>query len=339
MNDGPIYIGGLDRSGKTTMQAFLASHPRIAIPYAGSNLWSFFYARYGDLSKEQNFERCLAALLSYSHAVALNPDPDRIRREFRQGPADYARLFALLHKHYAEQQGKPRWGDQSGLIETYAGHLFAADPSAKLIHMVRDPRDRYAASLARAPKGKGRAGGAAARWLYSARLAERNRRRFPDRYLVVRFETMVAQPEQTLRQVCDFLGEEYVPSMLTMDGSPRQRDKLARTAGRAPGTSPLSQDFIGGFRQSLSAGDIAFIQWAAGKKMSQYGYVLDPVAFSAAETLHFWLVNCPANLARMAAWRGREEAHNRLPALLGRRPDRKTLRSSGQNRRSVAQTV
>jgi hypothetical protein len=339
MNDGPIYIGGLDRSGKTTMQAFLASHPRIAIPYAGSNLWSFFYARYGDLSREENFENCLAALLSYSHVVALNPDPERIRREFRQGPAAYARLFALLHEHYAEQQGKPRWGDQSGLIETYADYLFAADPAAKMIHMLRDPRDRYAASLARAPKGKGRAGGAAARWLYSVRLAERNCRRYPDSYTVVRFETMIAQPEQTLRQVCAFLGEEYVPDMLTMDGSPLQRDKLARTAGRAPGQSPLSIDFIGGFRQSLSPGDIAFIQQVAGKKMVEYGYALDPVAFSAAENLRFRLVDWPANLARMAAWRGREAAHNRLPALFGRRPDRKTLKPSRTGGRSAAQTT
>ena len=238
MNDGPIYIGGLDRSGKTTMQAFLASHPRIAIPYAGSNLWSFFYARYGDLSKEQNFERCLAALLSYSHAVALNPDPDRIRREFRQGPADYARLFALLHKHYAEQQGKPRWGDQSGLIETYAGHLFAADPSAKLIHMVRTHEIATPHRWPVRPKAK--AAPAADGPLALLRPPCRAQPSpFPDRYLVVRFETMVAQPEQTLRQVCDFLGEEYIPSMLTMDGSP-QRDKLARTAS-APGTSPFTR--------------------------------------------------------------------------------------------------
>jgi hypothetical protein len=339
MNDGPIYIGGLDRSGKTTMQAFLASHPHIAIPYAGSNLWSFFYARYGDLSQSDNFERCLAALLNYSHVVALNPDPDRIRREFRQGPAAYARLFALLHEHYAEQQGKPRWGDQSGLIETYADKLFAANPSAKLIHMVRDPRDRYAASLARAPKGKGRAGGATARWLYSVRMAERNRSRYPDRYAVIRFETMIAQPEQTLRQVCAFLGEEYFPTMLTMDGSPLQRDKLARTAGRTPGQSPLSTDFIGGFRHSITASDIAFIQQVAGNKMVEYGYELEPVRLSAVGRLRFWVVDWPSNLARMAAWRGREAAHNRLPVLFGRRPDRKTLRASGRNRQSVAQTA
>src|SRR5687767_4249567 len=73
MADGPIYIGGLDRCGKTTMQAFLSSHPRIAIPHVGSNLWRYFYGQYGDLAYKANFERCLRAMLAYSHVQALNP--------------------------------------------------------------------------------------------------------------------------------------------------------------------------------------------------------------------------------------------------------------------------
>ena len=52
MENHPIYIGGLDRCGKTTMRAFLASHPRIAIPAVGSNMWTYFYGQYGDSRKE-----------------------------------------------------------------------------------------------------------------------------------------------------------------------------------------------------------------------------------------------------------------------------------------------
>ena len=48
MQLGPIYIGGLDRCGKTTMRAFLVSHPNIAIPAVGSNMWTYFYGQFGD---------------------------------------------------------------------------------------------------------------------------------------------------------------------------------------------------------------------------------------------------------------------------------------------------
>ena len=163
MRKGPIFIGGPDRCGKTTMRAFLASHPNIAIPAVGSNMWTYFYGQYGDLADNQNFERCLDDMLHYKHVAFLQPDAERIRREFKHGERSYARLFSLFLIHYAEREGKPRWGAQTGLIERYADQVMAAYPDSQMIHMVRDPRDRYEASLALWPKGKLRAGGAVAR--------------------------------------------------------------------------------------------------------------------------------------------------------------------------------
>ena len=52
---GSIFIGSLDRSGKTTMRAFLASHPNIAIPAVGSNMWTYFYGQFGDLAHRENY--------------------------------------------------------------------------------------------------------------------------------------------------------------------------------------------------------------------------------------------------------------------------------------------
>jgi hypothetical protein len=68
---GPVYVGGLDRSGKTTMSAFLGSHPDINIPGVGSNMWTYFYGRFGDLGRPHNRERCLDAMLRYKHVRYL----------------------------------------------------------------------------------------------------------------------------------------------------------------------------------------------------------------------------------------------------------------------------
>ena len=81
-NKGPIFIGGLDRCGKTLLRALLVSHPRIAIPEIGSNYWTFFYKKYGDISLEENFESCLSDMSIYARVTLLNPDFDLIRREF-----------------------------------------------------------------------------------------------------------------------------------------------------------------------------------------------------------------------------------------------------------------
>jgi hypothetical protein len=318
---GPIYIGGLDRSGKTTMAAFLTSHPNIAIPAIGSNMWTYFYGQYGDLKKAANFERCLTAMMRYKHVSVLLPDAERIRREFADGPATYARLFALVHIHAAERDGKPRWGVQTGLIERYADQLFDAYPGVKIIHMVRDPRDRYEGSLALWPGGKGRAGGATARWTYSMRLAERNLRRHPDGYKIVRYEDMVQQPERTVREVCSFLGESFDPRMLQMTGAPERRERLRAQSSTAPTDVPLSPEFIGRFRGTIPEHEIAFMQLSAGRRMRAYGYERERLDMSAREWLGFTVVRGPDQFARMLAWRIVEGVQQRFPARAGRKPD------------------
>jgi O-antigen/teichoic acid export membrane protein len=339
---GPVYIGGLDRSGKTTLAAFLTSHPNLDIPDAGSNLWTYFYGRFGDLGRPANLERFLDMMQRYRHVAILHPDPHRIRREFSAGPPTYARLFSLVHAHHAERQGKPRWGTQTGLIERYADEVFAAYPGVRIIHMVRDPRDRYEASRELWPRGKGQAGGATARWVYSTRLAQRHVRRHPGGYLIVRFEDLVRWTEETLRVVCDFLGETFEPDMLGMPAAPERR---ARLASRRPALSttstattavlstalavtaqcalqpPLSAAFIGRFRECVSTADVAFIQLHAGRLMPAYGYTPVPLAWGTHEWARFFARTWPGQASRMLAWRGREALQQRFPTRAGRAPD------------------
>jgi hypothetical protein len=326
---GPIFIGGPDRCGKTTLQAFLASHPNIAIPAVGSNLWSYFYGQYGDLKSQANFERCLEALLHYKHALFLKPDAERIRREFWQGEPSYARLFALLHEHYAERAGKPRWGDQTGLIERYADPIFKAYPDAKMLHMIRDPRDRYEASLDMWPDGKGRVGVATGRWLYSTQLAQRNTARYPDRYVIVRYERMVQDTEATLRSICNFLGEDFAPDMLAMGGSPGHRSKILQGVESSGGAVPLSTSFIGRYRNRLAREEIAFMQAYAGRKMATFGYQRDPIRFSRKEQARYALISHPANLARLAVWLARETLQQHFPSTARRRPSKAMLLPTG----------
>jgi hypothetical protein len=315
----PVYVGGLDRCGKTTMSAFLTSHPRIAIPAVGSNMWTYFHGQYGDLGDDDNLDRCLADLLAYKHVRFLDPDPGRIRWEFRAGPPTYARLFALFLVHFAERQGKPRWGAQTGLIERYADHLVAAYPGVRIIHMVRDPRDRYEASLARWPDGKGRAGGAVARWRYSTALAERHQRRHPGQYLVVRFEDLVAEPERVLQRVCAFLREDFEPAMLAMPAAPKHRALLA---GDAPvvGTVPLSDAFIGRHRDHVPPRELAFMQAQLRPRLQAYGYPVAPVPLSPADRVALALRDWPNQTARMVAWRTVEALQQWFPAVVRRRP-------------------
>ena len=317
----PVFVAGLDRSGKTTLAAFLTSHPSIAIPPVGSNLEMYFYRRFGDLRDDANLDRCLAAMSRYKHVRILEPDVEAIRETFRGGPATYERLFALFLAGYADRERKRRWGAQTGLLERHADMLFAAYPGARFVHLVRDPRDRYEASLAAWPDGRARAGGATARWRYSVGLGERNLRRYPGRYLVVRFEDLLLDAEGTLRDVLGFLGEPFDPAILEMPGAPAHREKLARHGG--PG-GLLSPRFIGGFRGRIPARELAFIQTFAARPMRRHGYNPEPVRMRGRERAGL-LLDVPKQLVRMLAWRGSEELRVRFPIRFGRELDRRMI--------------
>lgn len=300
MAQGPIFIGGLAYSGKTLMRMMVSSHPNIALTRR-TYMWTRFYNRYGDLSDRDNFERCLSAMMNHKHIQVLEPDTERIRQEFWQGAPTYASLFALFGQHYAERHGKSRWGDQLGFVERYAAPIFSAYPNAKMIHMIRDPRTRYQAAVQLSRQRKGKIGWEIARWLNSVSLAQKNRERYSDRYKVVRYETLMAHPEETIREICNFIEEDFVPSMLTMEDAMRFGSNSDVVGEHAHGHITVT-DSNSRSHTMLSQRDIAFTQLYAGPVMQTCDYELIPLRMSLRDQLLFISVDWPANRASMVAW-------------------------------------
>lgn len=298
----PIFITGTDRSGTSLMYALLASHPNLSM-VRRTNMWRWFYGHYGDLRQPENFERCLSTMLRYKRLAVLQPDPERIRREFSAGEPTYGRLFALLHMHHAERLGRARWGDKSLHTEHHADALFREFPHAKVIHMMRDPRDRYTSVVRRYDPGEAKGISAAmGRWMASARSAQRNLRRYPDRYMVVRYETLAHHPVDTLRTVCRFIDEPYTETMLYMQGAPEHGEEGGNSSFERFEPGEISTRSIGRFRSVLPKQDIAYIQLLARRGMWRFDYLLDTVELSKSERLSFLLRYIPVNLARLAGW-------------------------------------
>jgi hypothetical protein len=308
---GPVFIGGLERSGTSLLFALLASHPRIAMTRR-TNLWTHFYNQYGDLTDRANFERCLEMMMRYKRLIILQPNVGRLRRDFWTGDPTYARLFSLLEEQYAQRLGKPRWGDKSLNTERYADPIFAAYSGARILHMIRDPRDRYASSRTRWGVRRGGVGAGTAEWLSSTRLARRNERRYPDQYKIIRYETLAAKPEETLREICAFIAEEYSPRMLSMEGAPRFKQQGSNSSYGRLDRGVISTQSIGRFRQILPPGEIAFIQMLAKDEMASFSYEAEAIRLLIPQRFRFAIGNVPLELARLVAWRTREEIRDRI---------------------------
>ncbi len=298
---GPVFIAGPDRSGTTLMFALLASHPNLSM-VRRTNFWRYFHRRYGDLSDPANLDRCLDDLVRYRRLRPLAPDAARIRSEFLEGPPTYGRLLALLHEHHAERQGKTRWGDKSLHSEHHASRIFAEFPDARIVHMLRDPRDRYASTIKRHGRDVHRPAAAAARWRMSTKAAERNAARWPDRYLRVRYEDLVRAPETTMRLVCSFIAEPYAPEMLEMGGAPTHRVAGANSSFGDLEPGAISTKGIGRYRTILSPEELRFLETTLGRTEVAAGYQRAPAPLPLKGWPRYYGWFFPSNLARMAAW-------------------------------------
>ena len=159
--------------------------------------------------------------------------------------------------------------------------------------MIRDPRERYRESMGRSTYRKWKVGLETANWLHSARLAERNQRQYPASYKIVRYETLVSDPEGTIRDACSFLQEQYAPAMTLQ--APRTDDGPGDKAGTG------GEQIQGTHSRDISEREIGCIQMYARRYMLANAYPLKPVLLSTKDRLLFYAVDWPANLASMGA--------------------------------------
>ena len=301
---GPVFVGGAERTGTSLTYALLTSHPSIAMTRR-TNYWRYIDGKFGDLAEDRNLAECLDVMRRYKRLDVIDIDWDRLREDFRQGPASYGRLYELLQRQQSERDGKPRWGDKSLLNERYAERIFESFDDARIIHMVRDPRDRYASVLARWKVRRGGVGAGMGEWLESARHAESNVERWPSKCTIMRYEDLVAAPEAEMQRICDFIGEPYDPEMLTMSGAEPFRTQGANSSyGKRP-TGAISTSSIGKYTKVLSDGQVRYIERVARAEMDRHGYQPSLSPSTGSEALRFRTMILPFEEARRRAWEAR----------------------------------
>jgi len=306
MESKPIFLAGLQRSGTTLLYAIIGSHPNIALTRR-TNFWEFFYKRFGNLNDPENAALCLSALKHYERLAALKPDWASFFEEFWKGERTYARLFGLLEQQYARNQGKERWGDKSHNLERHAKSVFECFPNARMIHIIRDPRDRYVSACKAHRVGRSGAAGGIAAWLWSVHLAKRNLHRYPGKYKIVHFEALVARPEATVRELCEFIEEDFTPKMLSMQGASQFRDNGGNSSFESHQAGSISRSPVGRYRKLLQPRELALMQALAKHEMSDFDYPTDPVKFSTADLLRHHLIDRPVGWALAVQWQVRQE--------------------------------
>lgn len=264
MSTAPIFVGGAGRSGTTLIRVILDSHPHIAC------------------GPELKVTPILAGLWHNFQTVHSQP-----LKEYLLTPADVNRIFrdfivSLLEK-YRLQSGKPRIAEKSPNNVFFFQHLHQIFPDSPLIHVIRDGRDVVCSLLEMdwvnpqtgQPIDYTRDARKAADYWVTAVRVGRKARQIPSirpRYLELRYESLVNEPEQELRKLFSFIEEPWDAAVLDYH---RQRRNLAGESSAEQVSRPLYSASVGRWRNDLKPEDRDAVKEVAGDLLAELGYVAD----------------------------------------------------------------
>ena len=257
----PIFIGGMFKSGTSLLRAMIGQHPNIA-----SGLETYWFdidlPNLASADVQRRLDR-LAEFYEFERADVLSMAS--------QSPTSEVFLTALL-RAYAERLGKTRWAEKTPGNNQHMDRIFAAWPDAKLVHIIRDPRDIYA-SLKQARKWDS-IEEFSERWCRIVGAVERFRDVLDlnnDRYMELRYESLVLEPEKTTQKLFDFLDEDWSESVATFGGTPDDFDKVLSVTGKASTTlermkQPLTSGRVGIWHQVLSDEEVDSLHAAVSEQ-------------------------------------------------------------------------
>ena len=256
----PVFIVGAPRSGTTLLAQILSRHPDIII-FNETALYDFLSLHENEESHEvtlllskylaervdiritgnKESSKDFGLLFTADECKAIKNDLDEYVKNINT-ECTYQQLFIYFMESIARHKGKRRYGEKTPNHAFHLDKIISDFPTAKIINVVRDPRDfvrsyKYAWRM----KGSRDPGGVkklyhplvtANLWMRSDNAFNRFSKQHVETCHDVRYEDLVERPEETIIRICHFIGEEFTPDMVKVRGSntsfSSKREELAR---------------------------------------------------------------------------------------------------------------
>ncbi len=251
----PVFVYGALRSGTTVFRLMLNAHPGLWNPGEADFLFDHLH-RQADGSWRYDLDRLGI------HQERIYPDlsePVRAATPDHDGRALLGNLLARFDARF-DARGS---GLLSLNIHRHITKVAELVPHARIIHLLRDPRD-----VARSCIGMGWAGlpdHGTRQWIATERDWDRAAGAFAaDQVLELKYEDLIAGTHDQLERVCAFFGLAFDPAML------RYHEK---TTYGAPDPGLIEQ-----WRRKMAPDDLALVEGRIGPLLTARGYAPSGVA-------------------------------------------------------------
>jgi O-antigen/teichoic acid export membrane protein len=187
-------------------------------------------------------------------------------------------LLEKLGQAYANERHARIWGEKTPGHALWLPQIRALFPRARVLFMVRDPRDVLVSYDDRWNRGRRDTdyliSTAALLKFYLVQLLYHPA--FPPEQVHwVKYESLTAQPAAELEQICGFLGIDFEPSMLAFyQQHPSLEEDMAEGRHHWLLSKPATTEHIGRYQQVFSPSQIALVERLLGEEMQALGYPL-----------------------------------------------------------------
>lgn len=202
------FIVGVGRSGTTLLRMMLDSHPCLTVP-PETHFWAKITESPGDFDDRTSFYRYVT-----SHATWKNLDLNKsLFKKALKSQKKFTAAFGMraFYHCYALTQNKPFYGEKTPLYLKSMDKIQQQLPEACFIHIIRDGRD-VALSYQKVHFGPNEITKLAKLW--QDRIKEGRLLAKKVRYLEIKYEKLISNTEDVLKECMDFIGLDYSKKML-----------------------------------------------------------------------------------------------------------------------------
>ena len=246
------------------VQQALNRHSQIAIPPETKFFFSFL--GHSRSAQKRHVER-----LNTDLGVRLTLPEGGVRT----GPEARA-FYEQMAEKYVEsldKSGVSQFGEKTPEHTGHLDHIRTLFPDAKIVVLYRDGRD-VALSLAKTPWAPKNVYANFVIWLYYQSIVLHTRTR-PDANLhFVRYEDVVADPEDAFHGILTFLDLPYEDRVAEGCGN-RDGIPTREYAWKANALQKITPERVGTYRRELSADDIAILERLGRQTLTAFDYPLE----------------------------------------------------------------
>jgi Sulfotransferase family len=272
-----FVVYGMPRSGTTLLAQCLNAHPGLVVP--DETDFMVPAAHVFRLVDDPDRGRPLLADLICATArfdVTLGRwlTPERVHEVVEGVAYRFDDIVASLYDALATAADAEVAGDKSpnDLPQSeILGQVGFFTERIKALHLVRDPRD-VMVSMARLGWLNGIDVSYARLWRNANLSLHRRLAEHPERYLVTRYEDVVADPDRAFREICSFLEVDFDPGMVSEDARFSQFPEHKGMTQHAATYRPIGGDSVGRYADRFDRQALRDVDDLAGDALAVFGY-------------------------------------------------------------------